>query len=117
MPDLVVPAAESIMTMFLRTFCARAPVRPASRVVPGSSFNCLTIWCALTVWSDAEDDAEVLEEDEDEDFDDDDDEDDDDLDDEDFRDDEDDDDLDDDDDDDDELSDKDQFEIGDDQLQ
>ena len=113
MPDLVVPAADSIMTMFLRMFRAGAPVRAASGVAPGSIFNCLTKWCALAVWSDAKDVEGDLEEDDDEDredFDDDD------FDDEDFLDDDDDDDDLDDDDDDDELSDEDQVEIGDDQL-
>ncbi len=116
MPDLVVPAADSIMTTLLRTFRAGAPGRAASGVAPGSIFNCLTKWCALAVWSDAEDVEEGLEEDDDEDREDFDDDEDDDFDDEDFLDDdEDDDDLDDDDDDDDdELSDEDEVNIDDD---
>ncbi len=108
MPDLFVPAADSIMTTLLRTFRAGAPVRAASGVAPGSIFSCLTKWCALAVWSDAEDVEEDLEEDDDddrEDFDDDDD-----FDDEDFLDDEDD----DEDDDDDELSNEDGINIDDD---
>ena len=110
MPDLFVPAANSIMAIFLRTIRAGAPVRAVSGVAPGSIFHCLTKWCAPAVSSSAEEADEDLDEDDEEDregFDDDDDDDFLDDDDEDLEDDE----------DDDDLSDEDELDVDDDPIQ
>ncbi len=120
MPDLLVPAADSITAKFLRTIRAGAPVPAASGVAPGSIYNSLTKWCALAVSSDARDDEEDVDVDDDEGGEDLDDEDDDfeddeflDDDDDEFLDDEDDEDL-DDDEGDEELSDEDEINVDDD---
>ena len=113
MSDLVLPTAESIMTVWLRSFRVGAPVGAASDVAPGSVLHCLARWCALAAGSNAEDDEADPDEDDDEESEDLDDED---FDDEDFLDDEDDDDLDDDENDDDELSDEDEITIDDDRT-
>ena len=119
MPDLFVPAANSIMAMFLRTIRAGAPVRAVSGVAPGSIFHCLTKWCTPAVSSSALEADEDLDEDDEEDREGlDDDDDDDDFDDDDFLDDDDNDDEDlEDDEDDDDLSDEDELDIDNDPVQ